>query len=142
MNIDLWKDFVLHLQKDFRDFMNDRGYAPMDELGGDRHGSWVWTCVRPRTDKDILTRYISLALTPEIEAGPLSTYLIEITAGADDSMRYTAFITRAYRLGATDSIRSAIPTISKDVGDAFQLCERLTAEDLDQTYLRVPTPRS
>lgn len=142
MNIELWREFIQALRNNLGDFMHDKQYAPLDELGGERHGSWVWTCVRQQSPTDQLTRYVSLALTPEIETGPVSMYLIEVSVGADDSMRYKKIITNSYRYGAFPSILDAVPSAAKSFMEAMITLDRLSFNNLDESYLPVRPLRS
>lgn len=66
----------------------NRGFKSLDEWGGERHGSWVWICFKTegKGEEQQITRNVSFALTEE---GPTaSSFLVEITAGADDSIRF------------------------------------------------------
>ena len=114
------------------------GFKPLDEAGGERHGSWVWTCFR-RDEEQGITRYASLAITEEAHATASSLYLVEITAGADDSAHFHRFPVAAFRYVGLEALQE---NVQKQLGPAFAVAmghaKALQQGDLLSTYPRAP----
>lgn len=113
------------------------GFKPLDKVGGERHGSWVWTWWRFPAEADHLTCYASIALTEKTPPGPVPTYLVEILAGADDQRRFHQLLVSGHQYDGFESLISDIDGLGADFQQAMQMAQALTPEDFTETYPRV-----
>ena len=113
------------------------------EPGGERHGSWVWTWSKKEQE---ITRYVSLALTEE----PAS-YLVEITAGADDSKHFHRLVVATFCYRDSEMLQKSLEALQKKLNTelvrafnkAVEYAQALQHRDLLSPYPRAPfQPRS
>ena len=140
MDFASWRKIISQLEAASGDFKlrAAREYQPLDKFGGERHGSWVWTWVGYPNEHDPLTHYVSFAVTEETEPGPNATYLVEISAGADDSRHFHSIVTSRRRYGGYDAVLNDIHALAMHLQRAFITTELFTSDDLVHAYPRAP----
>jgi hypothetical protein len=106
-------------------------FEPLDPGGGDRHGAWEWTWIRPRDGGG--TCYATLAAL-----GPLGgVYDLEVSAGADDASRFGKFLVREFpHVAEPDSNSKIFSEIVEALVIAAKKATVLAAPDLTQNYVR------
>lgn len=106
-------------------------FEPLDEGGGERHGAWEWTWVKPRDGGGRC--YTSLSAV-KLVAGP---FTIEVRAGADNGLRFGRVQGRKFEAVADSDLSEGLSNtiLSRLEGAAEKAC-RLSEDDLKDSYPR------
>jgi Bacterial regulatory proteins, luxR family len=89
------------------------GFTPLDEEGGERHGSWVWPLVLNAAEGGG-ARYVSLALTEVNATGTGRDYLLTTEGGVEDGAgRFVRMhLGRTLHLSADRLLGSGVDTMA------------------------------
>lgn len=117
-------------------YFKEHNLAPLS-LGAERHGSWEWTGFRIL----VITRYVSVYLTEELEAlGDDPHFILEVWAGADNDQRFSRQRTALLRIGTRDLTREGFfERLEVYLDIAWTRAEGITIADLSEAYF-VPRP--
>ena len=107
--------------------LQEFGFSPLDEGGGERHGAWDWTWVKPRNKR---RSYVSLS---EIDAVD-GTHKVQVWAGADNSVRFGRYLVREFpRYSDTDADKNSVV---ESLGEAASRATALSDATLSETYIQ------
>lgn len=103
----------------------------LDEGGGERHGAWEWTWIKPRDGGGHC--YASLGA---VELGP-GSYRIEVWAGADNEVHFGRYLVKAFPdVGDNASQIGEQSQIVEGLVEAANRASVLSNAALTDSYLR------
>jgi len=111
-------------------------FEALDEGGGERHGAWEWTWVRPRTGRGHC--YASLGA---VELAP-GEYRMDMWAGADNGLRFGRRLVREFpSIRGRDLQPNGLEQIVESVLEAAKQASTLSDAALTDNYVRRTTPQ-
>lgn len=128
MTPEIWSRIINELK--INSHPEELGFEP-DGMGAEKHGSWVWHCLR--NDRD-MTRITEFALTQVSSPDRLSGNLVEIFTGGDNGSRFERFPAANFSYPFISNLMEGIPSvIAPAFVEAMQRAMNLKEENLSKS---------
>jgi hypothetical protein len=106
MSIDRWREIVNSLQEFAKP--EELGFEPLDQYGGERHGSWVWECVKREAE---MNRLVMFGVTPLTHRDLFGHSVVSFEAGASTSESFTRLLIEEFPNIDSNELLNGIPAV-------------------------------